>query len=1751
MKNQGYSDTEIQNLIENIYTQINENVQGVNSESYLWYISSYAVENASISEDGSALELSVMDWIPFLGTAANLPYVKEFHPQRLRSILNQINATLGTELRLLVQQKKENEGLYRMLKSLYKAETHSHITMALPFETYTWNGVILEYDDARAEDDADYRKAYEDGVSKSEEMLKKVDAGRGLPIKEIGLRDKFKRARELTRELYGFITAYDKNYTEKKNKDYYAKKAQAFLELAGIGRRMGLAEKTEITKGEINKIIAMLSAEQKIFVEGLSAEKIRALIIDLTAKERQKIANKIELYFRIKYYIFNRFNYQEGSLKLFVNHFMAVSKIHKISADDELLTLKRIVRECLLAYQEDGVKEPEVRFNIDGKDIAKGELGAKNTLRELLAVISACKEFEAEQKKSNPDAFIPKLFITLSITKFNDPENPAVERTKHKNDSFEVLRSIYEAAEKMGQTPFASIKNEAGKVVIDLSGDLTVTGNDILERLVGMDAAGQEESNPPYLYYEAYRRAKQWSKLGLTFHVGESLEDVSLEDAIRHCLEAAFMKDFTAGEKMPAESILARLGHAIILGVDFDKVRGIGKNTTLDERIRQIKFDLWLLEQKVPLISVTKEGLERELNYLEFLELKAKGKLTPEEGTRVTQLQDYVEKNQEQLKYIIFSEDGREVVIKYDSDEKIRDLKTRAGFVRDILIEKGVVIESNPTSNIGVSPYIWGYEDHTLKIFLSYRYGDWARDLLAEEELLSPAARKNLTERIAALSKQFKGKRLRVTVNTDDLTLFGTSVTEEIYRVAVAQGLSWEEIAAMNDEGFASRMKADQRSAEEQSVITEQLNAVKRARDAQKRLNEILTQRGELKSAGTLKRYVEDPLLELAHALVLKIITDPEGRRRLITYHDEWHFNELFDFSDPVLQKMFNLFGNFERAKSLIRLAIYFHDAGYFTRAYGPIAQGHEDEGKQILKNFQARLGLSNREIEAVSYMIDMTKFRLHGAPGADGKIINLEREIKNDNLAYRLLRRLNQDGVVRRKRFLSNYLGQRFGMQTEKIESLLNPQMPKAERELIMMAILGGKAIACADVFGSASNYPFLVALLQPEFIYDKENYGLGAPQPTRFEQVQKTPGFIDFVAMDMRIKFMLGIDSKGNKIPGFDDESALFHYIPEELWQKRAENKIFMVKIGKAIDELKEDGIDINAEGQKNREILEQFVKEGVKRGLFNADVAADLFKEIKNFAIEGKIKLLKQVGMDKYFSQDDLEYIALEMVTEKARTATKVLRGEGLLTDAFMVISGQADIFERIPQNKIEPYKMVGLVNKGEFFGNVEGFGFAGEGFSASARKETILAKFSPKTFHVLLRNKEFSASLQKAHRNQLQRQTSLVAQPMRRPEKPFIEEINFKEPQTSRNKTKLATALKDLGLDDEVKEIYIAREGALLEAWRDPQDGKVVLFISYLLIADAKIWKQNFSTLLNYEIAMLDAAEENYGDENVALLKTGVDLARQAYRYWANGEIDRINNNLELLLEKIDDARKNEPIKADIQELIDFNKNIIREGGFTEGVLEYLMLNILKNNGRIFTERLRTAIERELAIEVVPSGIAYIRTFADKIVGQTKISEGDYEDIKEVILKPLIDVFRAENMWEQMNEDTWKAFQQYKGNKVEFSEDKVKTVTLALLIATDRIHQKAGVLFIENLQMKGRLGILLKLAAETHNAYYRGEVQRMLEGKNVLVAELDFLSSDEIEQFLVTGKDAEGNLTLGEQFKIRRDNPQWKGKLTLKA
>jgi adenosine deaminase len=186
---------------------------------------------------------------------------------------------------------------------------------------------------------------------------------------------------------------------------------------------------------------------------------------------------------------------------------------------------------------------------------------------------------------------------------------------------------------------------------------------DLIPIIVGIDFAHFEEGYPPKNIRALFERIHQDNQqnperaLEITYHVGESYFDKSLESAVRWCHEAAEMG-------------VRRLGHAIALGLDpaiaFTRRPNAHAKELVSERLDQIAYDLsHAKELSAYGIHIDPVALQKEKETLQH-----------------KNLDEYIERPY--------------------NEQRLQDIHNRQRFVLDQLTKLGTVIESCPTSNLRI-----------------------------------------------------------------------------------------------------------------------------------------------------------------------------------------------------------------------------------------------------------------------------------------------------------------------------------------------------------------------------------------------------------------------------------------------------------------------------------------------------------------------------------------------------------------------------------------------------------------------------------------------------------------------------------------------------------------------------------------------------------------------------------------------------------------------------------------------------------------------------------------------------------------------------------------------------------------------------------------------------------------------------------------------------------------------------------------
>ena len=311
------------------------------------------------------------------------------------------------------------------------------------------------------------------------------------------------------------------------------------------------------------------------------------------------------------------------------------------------------------------------------------------------------------------------------------------------------------------------------------------------EYVVGFDVANSEQMKIPIQFREIFEKLKEYNKalkanseaqVGITFHAGEDFEDISIESGIRHVHEVI---DLGAN----------RIGHGLVLGIDVEQFQGTERKEHITERIAQIYYDLkcarfdsegiaraYLSIDTRKLIAEL-DTFSRKYKYVEEVISPAiKSIMTEKDANKPSQ-------NEEKKLFdalLLMKEDSSYtksfVIIKYDK-KRCEELFERQNYVLNKIIEKRIVIETNPTSNVCIGP-IASYGKHPILRWLLYSY---------------PAGEPWSLEWPV-------GHSPIITVNTDDSGVFGTTLVEEFVKLAVNLELAPKNIKDIIINGFKYRL---------------------------------------------------------------------------------------------------------------------------------------------------------------------------------------------------------------------------------------------------------------------------------------------------------------------------------------------------------------------------------------------------------------------------------------------------------------------------------------------------------------------------------------------------------------------------------------------------------------------------------------------------------------------------------------------------------------------------------------------------------------------------------------------------------------------------------------------------------------------------------------------------------------------------------------------------------------------------------
>lgn len=272
--------------------------------------------------------------------------------------------------------------------------------------------------------------------------------------------------------------------------------------------------------------------------------------------------------------------------------------------------------------------------------------------------------------------------------------------------------------------------------------------------VVGMDTANLERDNPPELFGELYRHGqliKGLQNFHFTYHVGESYN--TLLDGMRHIFEVVFRLHFEDGD---------RLGHALALGQDVNGYYQTKRQLLITNQqsfLDDIAWMYWLCrfekdEKFLPYLtglfedfSIWLKEIYQEpitlkdyvdfyclrgtsLDYLvekvygvEFLKsLNDLKSISPAKRWKMQVLFDekFIDKNNSAICDAVFNvravklyycyehnvrafEHGQDTITVQIKEPLLKLIQTVQQHLRIYLLEKGIAIEANPTSNAKIS----------------------------------------------------------------------------------------------------------------------------------------------------------------------------------------------------------------------------------------------------------------------------------------------------------------------------------------------------------------------------------------------------------------------------------------------------------------------------------------------------------------------------------------------------------------------------------------------------------------------------------------------------------------------------------------------------------------------------------------------------------------------------------------------------------------------------------------------------------------------------------------------------------------------------------------------------------------------------------------------------------------------------------------------------------------------------------------
>ncbi|MFH1459322.1 MAG: cyclic nucleotide-binding domain-containing protein [Candidatus Omnitrophota bacterium] len=399
----------------------------------------------------------------------------------------------------------------------------------------------------------------------------------------------------------------------------------------------------------------------------------------------------------------------------------------------------------------------------------------------------------------------------------------------------------------------------------------------------------------------------------------------------------------------------------------------------------------------------------------------------------------------------------------------------------------------------------------------------------------------------------------------------------------------------------------------------------------------------ENKIMDNLKRYKDNPTLEIVRGFILETITKFKENRQLIRYHNEFHINEMLDFFEKITINNNFKFLRGNRSETLIKAAIYMHDAGYFRKLKEKefIRIGHEAKSNEMFRDFQVYLKnfildpidqndfqlFSQLELKAIEHMVDMTALKT----GQEEK--EFDQEVADYTQAYNLLMKYQSPGAIN-PQDLETLKNNNFIVNKFQDNGVLLADLNNLEhRQLILDAILGGEILAMADIYGQDKSYIFRIPYLQKEFNEDRNRGDQTSPAAeTMLEQVAGSYGFHQF-AEKIKLNKLKLILPYLNSTP--------------ELIKARQETLKISRNIDAAINEIK-SGEYIQAD----IDVLLDFVNQGKKDFGYDQNFSQELFDEINEFVQKGKRQKEQGIVQDLNFFQAVEKSELYQLIDQKGK-------------------------------------------------------------------------------------------------------------------------------------------------------------------------------------------------------------------------------------------------------------------------------------------------------------------------------------------------------------------------------------------------------------------------------------------------------------------------------------------------------------------